>query len=41
MAVVKLLGVMEYCSTFGGGDGVGDDVGDGDGGGIKVTTGII
>ena len=24
-----------------GGDGVGDDVGDGDGGGIKVTTGIL
>ena len=34
MAVVKLLGVMEYCGSF-------VDVGDGDGGGIKVTTGII
>ena len=36
MAVVKLLG-MEYCGTFGVGDGVGDDVG----GGIVVITGII
>ena len=36
VAVVKLLG-MEYCGTFGVGDGVGDDVG----GGIVVITGII
>ena len=41
MAVVKLLGVMEYCGSFVGGDGVGDDVDDGDDGGIKVITGII